>query len=130
MQWPTLKKTPEKKPVKHFVTLDADGWPTGFYRDDLSRNIPAEAVEFPEATILQLRAGGKRWASGQVRAVTAAQVRARQDADFNGLDYAEKRRRRYPSVQDQLDMQFHDSISGTTTWFDTIAAVKAQFPKP
>lgn len=36
----------------------------------------------------------------------------------------------YPSIQDQLDMQYWDSVNGTTTWADAIAAIKAQYPKP
>ena len=36
----------------------------------------------------------------------------------------------YLPVQEQLDMQFWDSINGTTTWKDHIAAVKAKYPKP
>jgi len=40
-----------------------------------------------------------------------------------------KASREYPSITDQLDMQYHDSVNGTTTWADTIAAVKAAHPK-
>ena len=36
----------------------------------------------------------------------------------------------YASIGDQLDMQYKDSINGTTTWKDHIAAVKAKYPKP
>jgi len=36
----------------------------------------------------------------------------------------------YPSIQDQLDMQYWDSVNGTTTWKDAIAAVKTENPKP
>ena len=36
----------------------------------------------------------------------------------------------YPSIPDQLDMQYHDAVDGTTTWADAIAAVKAKYPKP
>ena len=36
----------------------------------------------------------------------------------------------YPSIQDQLDMQYCDSVNGTTTWKDAIAAVKTENPKP
>ena len=46
------------------------------------------------------------------------------------LTYAEKRFREYPSIGDQLDMQYHDQIDGTTTWQDAIAKVKADNPKP
>ena len=35
----------------------------------------------------------------------------------------------YPSIQEQLDMQYWDSVNGTTTWADAIAAVKAAHPK-
>jgi hypothetical protein len=36
----------------------------------------------------------------------------------------------YPSIGDQLDMQYWDQVNDTTTWKDTIAAVKAAHPKP
>jgi len=38
--------------------------------------------------------------------------------------------RQYPSIQDQLDMQYWDAVNGTTTWKDAIAQVKADNPKP
>lgn len=31
---------------------------------------------------------------------------------------------------DQLDMQYHDAVNGTTTWKDHITAVKNANPKP
>lgn len=36
----------------------------------------------------------------------------------------------YLPVIQQLDMQYWDSVNGTTTWKDHIAAVKAKYPKP
>jgi len=41
----------------------------------------------------------------------------------------EPRRLAYPSIQEQLDMQYHDQVNGTTTWKDAIAKVKADNPK-
>lgn len=41
----------------------------------------------------------------------------------------EPRRNSYPSIQEQLDMQYHDKVNGTTTWKDAIAKVKADNPK-
>ena len=35
-----------------------------------------------------------------------------------------------PSIQDQLDMQYWDSVNGTTTWAPAIAKVKTDNPKP
>ena len=44
--------------------------------------------------------------------------------------YAQYRADAYPSIGDQLDMQYHDSVNGTTTWADAIAAVKTKYAKP
>ena len=38
--------------------------------------------------------------------------------------------REYPSISEQLDMQYWDAVNGTTTWKDAIAQVKADNPKP
>lgn len=48
-------------------------------------------------------------------------------ADYDAKQY--QRDRVYPSIQDQLDMQYHDAVDGTTTWKDAIAKVKADYPK-
>ena len=45
-------------------------------------------------------------------------------------NYSRYRAEAYPSIGDQLDMQYHDSVNGTTTWADAIAAVKAKYAKP
>ena len=44
--------------------------------------------------------------------------------------YIEERTVKYPSIQEQLDMQYWDSVNGTTTWRDAIAKVKTDNPKP
>jgi len=44
--------------------------------------------------------------------------------------YADNRRDAYGSIGDQLDMQYHDALDGTTTWKDHVAAVKVAHPKP
>ena len=38
--------------------------------------------------------------------------------------------KRYPTWQDQMDMQYHDLVDGTTTWKDAVQAVKDAHPKP
>ena len=50
------------------------------------------------------------------------------DQQENG--YKTARQEAYASVQDQLDMQYWDSVNATTTWNDHIAQVKADNPKP
>ena len=41
-----------------------------------------------------------------------------------------QRDRQYPSIQDQLDMQYWDRKNGTNTWEESIDKVKADNPKP
>ena len=48
-------------------------------------------------------------------------------ADYDAKQY--QRDRVYPSIQEQLDMQYWDNINGTTTWEDAIDKVKADNPK-
>ena len=36
----------------------------------------------------------------------------------------------YPLIKEQLDMQYWDSVNGTTTWKDAVAKVKSDNPKP
>ena len=55
---------------------------------------------------------------------------AELQADYDSKQYQRDRAVSYPSIQDQLDMQYHDSVNGTTTWKDAIAKVKADNPKP
>ena len=42
----------------------------------------------------------------------------------------QERKKLYPSIQDQLDMQYWDSINGTTKWKDKIAEIKTAKPLP
>lgn len=49
--------------------------------------------------------------------------------DYN-FGYIQARSEAYGSVQDQLDMQYWDSVNDTTLWADHIAQVKADNPKP
>ena len=44
--------------------------------------------------------------------------------------YKFSREENYPSIQEQLDMQYWDQVNGTTTWKDAIAKVKSDNPKP
>jgi len=50
-------------------------------------------------------------------------------ANFNAQAYARNRATAYASTGDQLDMQYWDSVNGTTTWKDHVASIKNKFPK-
>ena len=48
-------------------------------------------------------------------------------AEYDAKQY--QRDRVYPSIQEQLDMQYWDSVNGTTNWKDAVAKVKSDNPK-
>ena len=58
---------------------------------------------------------------------TAEISKADIQAKINETQY--QRDRVYPSITDQLDMQYWDKVNGTTTWQDAIAKVKSDNPK-
>ena len=55
--------------------------------------------------------------------------KAELQTDYDNKQYQRDRADAYPSIQDQLDMQYHDAVDGTTTWKDKIAEVKTTYPK-
>mgnify|MGYP001604664667 CR=1 FL=1 len=50
-------------------------------------------------------------------------------ADYDANQYQRDRATAYPTIQEQLDMQYWDNVNGTTNWEDAIAKVKADNPK-
>jgi len=50
--------------------------------------------------------------------------------DYDSKKYQRDRAAAYPSLADQLDMQYWDKKNGTTTWVDAVAKVKSDNPKP
>ena len=50
-------------------------------------------------------------------------------AEYDAKQYQRDREVAYPTIQEQLDMQYWDNVNGTTTWKDAIAKVKSDNPK-
>ena len=74
-----------------------------------------------------------RWDSPDIDQPSDAEIDAeivRLDAEYASQQYARNRAAAYPSIGDQLDMIYWDSVNYTTTWKDAIAEVKAAHPKP
>ena len=64
------------------------------------------------------------------QAYSWSEVSAEQSALQTVYDNNKYQRDRvYPSWQEQMDMQYHDTVNSTTTWFDAIKSVKDKFPK-
>jgi proline dehydrogenase len=51
-------------------------------------------------------------------------------AEYDANEYQRVRATAYPSIQEQLDMQYWDKVNGTTNWEDAIAKTKSDIPKP
>ena len=49
--------------------------------------------------------------------------------EYNSNKYQRDRAVDYPSLADQLDMQYWDKINGTNKWQQAINAVKQKYPK-
>ena len=69
------------------------------------------------------------WENGTTP-ISKADIEAKMvevQAEYDAKQY--QRDRIYPSLQDQLDMQYWDGINNTTTWKDAITKVKTDNPK-
>ena len=69
------------------------------------------------------------WENGTTP-ISKADIEAKMvevQADYDAKQY--QRDRVYPSIGDQLDMQYKDLLNGTTTWKDAVAKVKSDNPK-
>ena len=69
--------------------------------------------------------GGILATSEQMTAITAKATEL--ETEWEATQY--QRDRQYPSIGDQLDMQYHDLLDSTTTWKDAVAKVKSDNPK-
>jgi hypothetical protein len=79
----------------------------------LSKSVNGVVSEFTDEDYAQAKTdlGNSKWDKQQF-----GYIKARQEA--------------YPSIGDQLDMQYWDAVNDTTTWKDAIAKVKSDNPKP
>ena len=64
--------------------------------------------------------------------IPANEILAKQQeliTEYNSNQYQRDRAKEYPSIQEQLDMQYWDKINGTNKWQQAINAVKQKYPK-
>ena len=94
---------------------------------------------YPDAVNIDDDAGVFKQDGTQITLVQSAVDAARVtlDAEAAAIAYQQQRTGAdgttdtiYLPIQQQLDMQYWDSVNGTTIWKDHIAAVKAKYPKP
>jgi hypothetical protein len=95
-------------------------------------------VDFTKDVLLQDDSNGqgpyiKEWNISSVAQPTDEQLNAVDSAaDLSERQNAARAARKtaYGDLGDQLDMQYHDSVDGTSTWKDHVAKVKADNPIP
>jgi len=71
------------------------------------------------------------WHNG-TKPIPANEILAKQQeliTEYNSNKYQRDRAKDYPSIQEQLDMQYWDKINGTNKWQQAINAVKQKYPK-
>ena len=64
--------------------------------------------------------------------IPANEILAKQQeliAEYNSKQYQRDRAKAYPSIQEQLDLQYWDKINNTNKWEEAINAVKTKYPK-
>ena len=82
-----------------------------------------EAIMSLYPDVLDVDANGIAWISSGIEKTV--------DADALALKKVQlARAAAYPSLEEQMDMQYWASVNGTTTWKDAIAKVKSDNPKP
>ena len=95
-------------------------------------------VDFLSDVLLQDDSNGqgpyiKEWNVSGVAQPTDEQLNAVDSAaDLEERQNAARASRKtaYGDLGDQLDMQYHDSVDGTSTWKDHVAKVKTDNPIP
>jgi hypothetical protein len=71
------------------------------------------------------------WLNGTTQ-IPANEILAKQQeliTEYNSKQYQRDRAKEYPSIQEQLDLQYWDKVNGTNKWQDAINAVKTKYPK-
>ena len=72
------------------------------------------------------------WYNSSITQPTTSELEAedaRLKADYINKKYQRDRKVEYPSISDQLDMQYWDKKNGTTTWVEAVDKVKSDNPK-
>ena len=68
------------------------------------------------------------WLNGTTP-IAVDDIKTKQTELTNANSHVGPRSLAYPTIQDQLDMQYWDKVNSTTTWQDAIAKVKSDNPK-
>jgi hypothetical protein len=72
------------------------------------------------------------WLNGTTP-IPANEILAKQQeliTEYNSNQYQRDRAKEYPSIQEQLDMQYWDKVNSTNNWQTKVNEIKVKYPKP
>jgi len=84
-----------------------------------------------QASIIDNDINNINWLNGTAP-IPVNEILAKQQeliAEYNANQYQRDRAKEYPSIQEQLDLQYWDKINNTNKWEEAINAVKNKYPK-
>ena len=70
--------------------------------------------------------------TSEVRSAKQAEIDASEEAaaaEMAATEYKRLRELAYPTINEQMDMQYWDTVNNTTNWKDAITKVKTDYPK-
>ena len=85
----------------------------------------------PSAEFTSNDSGIVKWLSPAIPQPTEAEIQAevtQLQAEYDSQEYARNRKAEYDKLN-QYELMFDDQQNGTTTWVDSINAIKAKYPK-
>jgi hypothetical protein len=106
-----------------------------YYAEEKNDNIPNQVDFLAEPTCIHLELSENfnidnvkvELIDGEYIIVLDEERISARNARMN--NYAIKRQQEYPSIEDQLDMQYWDKVNGTNNWQETINTIKVKYPK-
>jgi len=85
-----------------------------------------------QATVVAEDINQITWLNGTTP-IPANQILAKQQeliTEYNSKQYQRDRAKEYPSIQEQLDMQYWDKVNNTNNWQTKVNEIKVKYPKP
>lgn len=107
---------------------------TWYIADAIMRLIPGAQFSWSESLWEKSGLDSIDWKDGiKPEGLTLKKIEAeitviKAERVFN--QYRGKRKKVYPTIEDQLDMQYWDMVNGTSKWKDAISKVKSDIKKP
>ena len=85
-----------------------------------------------QVTVIGEDTNNIEWKNGTTP-IPANEILAKQQeliAEYNAKQYQRDRAKDYPSIQEQLDMQYWDKVNNTNNWQTKVNEIKVKYPKP